>query len=128
MKKSSIFSWKTDAKVIKRFGTFNSFFYLCQKNNKDYARTKSFFGIMVDIDLIRIVDVDYIKDYTMDLKFSNGETRRVDFLPLLKGNKREELKDMNKFIQFGLTHWTLEWYNGIDFAPDFLYKQGKKVA
>ena len=55
---------------------------------------------MVDIDLIRIVDVDYIKDYTMDLKFSNGETRRVDFLPLLKGNKREELKDMNKFIQF----------------------------
>ena len=83
---------------------------------------------MVDIDLIRIVDVDYIKDYTMDLKFSNGETRRIDFLPLLKGNKREELKDMNKFIQFGLTHWTLEWYNGIDFAPDFLYKQGKKVA
>ena len=62
---------------------------------------------MVDIDLIRIVDVDYIKDYTMDLKFSNGETRRIDFLPL---------------------HWTLEWYNGIDFAPDFLYKQGKKVA
>ena len=82
---------------------------------------------MVDIDLIRIVDVDYIKDYTMDLKFSNGETRRIDFLPLLKGNKREELKDMNKFIQFGLTHWTLEWYNGIDFAPDFLYKQREKV-
>ena len=83
---------------------------------------------MVDIDLIRIVDGDYIKDYTMYLKFSNGETRRIDFLPLLKGTKREELKDMNKFIQFGLTHWTLEWYNGIDFAPDFLYKQGEKVA
>ena len=73
-------------------------------------------------------DVDYIKDYTMDLKFSNGETRRVDFLPLLKGNKREELKDINKFIQFGLTHWTLECYNGVDFAPNFLYEQGKKVA
>ena len=29
---------------------------------------------MVDVDLIRVVDVNYIKDYTMDLKFSNGET------------------------------------------------------
>ena len=38
---------------------------------------------MVDVDLIRVVDVDYIKDYIMDLKFSNGEIRRVNFLPLL---------------------------------------------
>ena len=83
---------------------------------------------MVDVDLIRVVDVNYIKDYTMDLKFSNGETRRVDFLPLLKGAKREELKVMNNFIQFGLNHWTLEWYNGIDFAPDYLYKQGTIVS
>ena len=83
---------------------------------------------MVDVDLIRVVDVNYIKDYTMDLKFSNGETRRVDFLPLLKGAKREEPKDMNNFIQFGLNHWTLEWYNGIDFAPDYLYKQGTVVS
>ena len=83
---------------------------------------------MVDVDLIRVVDVNYINDYNMDLKFSNGETRRVDFLPLLKGAKREELKDMNNFIQFGLNHWTLEWYNGIDFAPDYLYKQGTVVS
>ena len=83
---------------------------------------------MVDVDLIRVVDVNYIKDYTMDLKFSNGETRRVDFIPLLKGANREELKDMNNFIQFGLNHWTLEWYNGIDFAPDYLYKQGTIVS
>ena len=83
---------------------------------------------MLICGLIRVVDVNYIKDYTMDLKFSNGETRRVDFLPLLKGAKREELKDMNNFIQFGLNHWTLEWYNGIDFAPDYLYKQGTVVS
>ena len=83
---------------------------------------------MVDIDLIRVVDVEYVKGYIMDLKFSNGETRRVDFLPLLKGGKREELRDMNNFAQFGLNHWTLEWYNGIDFAPDFLYRQGKEMG
>ena len=83
---------------------------------------------MVDVDLIRVVDVDYIKDYIMDLKFSNGEIRRVNFLPLLNGNRKEELRDKSKFVQFGLNHWTLEWYNGTDFAPDFLYRIGEKVA
>ena len=35
--------------------------------------------IMGDLDLIRVVDVDYIKDYTMDLKFSNGEYAVLTF-------------------------------------------------
>lgn len=77
-----------------------------------------------DIDLIRVTDVEYIKDYTLRLEFSNGKTKVVDFLPLLKGKLYEPLKEPMNFIQFGLTHWTLEWYNGADFAPDFLYRQG----
>lgn len=82
----------------------------------------------MDTDLIRVVNVDYIKDYTMDLKFSNGEMKRVDFFPLLKNGKKQELLNKNNFIQFGLNHWTLEWYNGVDFAPDFLYQQGVSVS
>ena len=65
---------------------------------------------MSNIDLIRVVDVDYLKDFTM------------------VGRGKEDLKDPDKFIQFGLNHWTLEWYNGIDFAPDFLYRNGQQVA
>lgn len=80
---------------------------------------------MEDLDLIRIIDVDYIEGHTLKLTFSNGESRIVDFLPLLKTKLQEPLKDVNNFIQFGLNHWTLEWYNGVDFAPDYLYKQGK---
>ena len=83
---------------------------------------------MESLDLIRVVDVNYIKDYTMDLKFSNGEIRRVDFYPLLKGRLFEELKDHDKFVQFALTYWTLEWYNGADFAPDYLYRHGIVLA
>ncbi len=77
-----------------------------------------------ELDLIRIIDVDYIKDYTMKLTFSNGDVRVVDFLPLLTGKLHEPLKDLDNFIQFGLNHWTLEWYNGADFAPDYLYEHG----
>lgn len=78
-----------------------------------------------ELENIHITDVEYMHDYTMNLEFSNGERRIVDFEPLLTGKLREPLRDLNNFIQFGLTEWTLEWYNGVDFAPDFLYKLGK---
>ena len=78
----------------------------------------------MNTDLIKVVNVDYIKDYIVDLKYSNGEKKRVDFFPLLKSGKKQELLNKNNFILFGLNHWTLEWYNGVDFAPDFLYQQG----
>jgi hypothetical protein len=74
-----------------------------------------------DILLIRVVDVEYIKDYTMRLEFSDVTVKTIDFLPLLKGKLFEPLKEKENFIQFALTPWTLEWYNGADFAPEFLY-------
>ena len=77
--------------------------------------------------LIRVVGVDYVKDYTMDLTFSDGKKKRVDFFPLLKGKMFEPLKDMDNFVQFALTDWTLEWYNGADFAPDYLYRHGTEL-
>lgn len=82
----------------------------------------------MNTDLIKVVNVDYIKDYIVDLKYSNGEKKRVDFFPLLKSGKKQELLNKNNFILFVLNHWTLEWYNGVDFAPDFLYQQGVSVS
>ena len=82
----------------------------------------------MNTDLIKVVNVDYLKDYIVDLKYSNGEKKRVDFFPLLKSGKKQELLNKNNFILFGLNHWTLEWYNGVDFAPDFLYQQGVSVS
>lgn len=82
----------------------------------------------MNTDLIKVVNVDYIKDYIVDLKYSNGEKKRVDFFPLLKSGKKQELLNKNNIILFGLNHWTLEWYNGVVFAPDFLYQQGVSVS
>ena len=73
---------------------------------------------------LRVVDVEYLHDYLMDLEFSNGKRRIVDFKPLLVGKTRQPLLDMDNFIQFALTEWTLEWYNGVDFAPEYLYEHG----
>ena len=77
---------------------------------------------MSDKALIRVTDVEYLQDYTMRLEFSDGLQKQIDFYPLLKGKLFEPLKDKNNFIQFGLNHWTIEWANGADLAPDFLYE------
>jgi len=80
---------------------------------------------MNNIDLLRVIDVEYLNDFTMKLEFNDGKMKTIDFLPLLKGTIYEPLKNRDNFIQFGLTDWTLEWYNGADFAPEYLYKMGK---
>jgi hypothetical protein len=77
--------------------------------------------IMGESSLIRVVDVEYIKDYTMRLEFSDGTEKVIDFLPLLKGKLFEPLREKDNFTQFALTSWTIEWYNGADLAPEFLY-------
>ena len=79
---------------------------------------------LAGVPVTGITGVEYVKDYTMRLEFSNGKVKLIDFLPLLKGKLFEPLKDLRNFVQFGLTHWTLEWYNGADFAPDYLYRNG----
>jgi hypothetical protein len=40
---------------------------------------------------------------------------------LLNGNMFEPLRDKDKFIQFGLNSWTIEWSNGADMSQEFLY-------
>lgn len=74
--------------------------------------------------MLRVIDVDYLKDYSLALTFSNHEKRIVDLEPHLTGELFGELLDKSKFIQFGLTPVTLEWANGVDFAPEFLYEIG----
>lgn len=74
--------------------------------------------------MLRVVDVDYIKDYELLLKFNDGAVKRVDLRPFLTGDVFGELLDRNKFIQYGLTPITIEWANGSDLAPEFLYEIG----
>lgn len=74
--------------------------------------------------MLRVIDVDYIKDYELLLTFSDGVRKVVDLQPYLDGEVFGELLDKNKFVQYGLTRVSIEWANGADLAPEFLYKIG----
>lgn len=68
--------------------------------------------------------MDYIKDYELLVAFSDGCKKRVNLKPYLTGEVFGESLDKDKFIQYGLTHTTIEWPNGADFVPKFLYEIG----
>lgn len=74
--------------------------------------------------MLRLVDVDYIKDYELLITFSDGNRKRVDLKPYLTGEVFGVLLDKNEFIQYGLTRTTIEWAIGADLAPEFLYEIG----
>lgn len=74
--------------------------------------------------MLRVFNVDYIKNYELLMTFSDGNKRIVNLMPYLTGEIFGELLDRDKFIQYGLTRVTIEWVNGADLAPEFLYEIG----
>ena len=76
---------------------------------------------------LHINEAEYLNDYKLNLKFNNNEIKQVDLAKELYGEVFEPLKDIKKFKKFFISHNTIEWENGADFAPEFLYSIGQKV-
>lgn len=78
---------------------------------------------MNDANNIWIVRAGYNKDYEIELEFNNGVRGVVDLKYDLDQPVFEPLKDINYFKTFKLKSWTIEWENGADFAPEFLFEK-----
>ena len=73
---------------------------------------------------IEVVKAEYLDGYRLSLLFNNGERRVVDLSNSLKGIVFPPLKDINYFKNFSIKFNTVEWENGADFAPEYLYEIG----
>ena len=73
---------------------------------------------------LEVLKAEYLNDYKILLKFNNGVTKIVDLKNELNGKIFEPLKDKNFFKAFSVKLNTVEWENGADFAPEYLYKIG----
>ncbi len=71
---------------------------------------------------LHVTDVEYVKDYKLKLAFNNGALGIVDLEPELYGEIFEPLQDKSFFKRVFLTGRTIEWPNGADFAPEFLFE------
>lgn len=78
---------------------------------------------------LHVIDAVYLKDYKLRLTFNNGVVKDVDLRDELYGEVFEPLKDVDLFKQVTVNSDTntIEWPNGADFAPEFLYESGQTV-
>jgi Protein of unknown function (DUF2442) len=60
-------------------------------------------------------------DFTLDLEFNDGSSRRFDAKPYLDKGIFTELKDLDYFKNFTIAFGTVQWQNEQDFAPETLY-------
>ena len=77
--------------------------------------------------MLTVKDVEYQGGYTIVCVFNDGVKKRIDLTPLLQYPAFEELRDLKKFVQFGLDD-TIFWSNGADIAPEYLYEHGVVTA
>ncbi|MBI3874175.1 MAG: DUF2442 domain-containing protein [Arcobacter sp.] len=74
---------------------------------------------------LHINSCEYLDNYRLKLGFNNGETKQVDLEKELYGEIFEPLKEKDFFKDFFISQNTIEWRNGADFAPEYLYKIGQ---
>lgn len=84
-------------------------------------------------EIIVINNARYLEEFKVILVFSNGITKVADLKDYLQSKKPggilEPLKDVEYFKTFYYNQntETIEWNNGADLAPEFLYEIGQDV-
>jgi len=79
---------------------------------------------------VHVTSVMYLEEYKLRLSFDDGVTKDVDLQGELYGEIFEPLQDVELFKQAAVNPDTntIEWPNGADFAPEFLYEIGDEVV
>jgi len=82
----------------------------------------------------RVAEVRHLKDYELEIRFSDGTVARLDLGSRIRGRAGvfEPLQRVEFFAQVTVDReaGTLVWPNGVDLCPDVLYADatGKDVA
>ena len=74
---------------------------------------------------LEVIKATYLDEYMILLEFNNGVIKTVDLKSKLNGEVFEPLKELNYFRRFTIRFNTIEWNNGADLAPEYLYEIGK---
>jgi hypothetical protein len=78
---------------------------------------------------LHVTEVAYLQGYSLRLTFNNQAIKDVNLQDELEGEIFEPLKEIEIFkqVKVNFDTNTIEWPNGADFAPEFLYEIGHTV-
>jgi len=73
---------------------------------------------------VNVENINLNQDYTINLIFSNGESKVFDVKPFLDKGRFSELKNLDLFFSAKIVDGAVEWSNSVDLSPDTLYLLG----
>jgi hypothetical protein len=65
------------------------------------------------------------EDYTLTVKFDNGEEGILDMKPILDFGVFKRIKDNDAFRRVRVAFDTIEWDCGVDLDPEYIYARCK---
>jgi len=71
---------------------------------------------------LEVSQAEYLDNYRIKLTFNNGEIKTVDLKNELNGSVYTPLHQLDYFKKFQLKYNTIQWANGADYAPEYLYE------
>lgn len=76
---------------------------------------------------LSVKHVQATEDHELILTFENSEKRCLDISQFFNIGRFSELKDINEFKKVHISFDTIEWENGLDLDPEFLYEKSVKI-
>jgi len=73
---------------------------------------------------LEVLKAEYLDNYRIKLTFNDGVTKTVDLQNELDGSVYKPLRQLDYFKNFQIQYNTVEWDNGADYAPEYLYSIG----
>ena len=77
---------------------------------------------------LEVVKAEYLDNYKIKVWFNDNTVKIVDLSNHLNGEVFTPLKDISLFKRFSIKFNTIEWENGADFAPEYLYEIGTECS
>ncbi len=75
-----------------------------------------------------VTKVEPTDDFQLMLEFDGGEMRLFDVKPIFSYGRFAELQDQKAFRRVHTSFDTVEWDNGLDLDPEYLYSQSQEMG
>ena len=72
-----------------------------------------------------VTDVKATDDFKLILRFDNAEQKTFDASCIIETGRFSELKDIRQFKKVRVSFDTVEWDNGLDLDPEYLYAKSQ---
>ena len=76
---------------------------------------------------LEVIKAAYLNGYRISITFNDGVSKIVDLEHEIDGTVYQPLRQLGYFKKFEIKYNTIEWPNGADYAPEYLYKIGTTI-